>query len=199
MLLVGASEAQETGEEANKVVVDESPVAAAKESNDGIEKLISKREIDDDEIFRDQLEQTLMEKEMIQDQLIEELLMEPRWWKGERRGRWGRRRWGGRRRGERRGGYYSDEEDEDQMELDQIIEEILMDARQRRGERRDSMIRRKGGKQGVIKEDVAKIPDESCNCKLGCTCVFQCSTITDPALNTNCINKCMAAGACPTL
>ena len=112
VLLFGASEAQETGEEAIKVVVDESPVAAAKESNDEIEKLVSKREIDGDEIFRDQLEQTLMEQKMIQDQLIEELLMEPRWWKGERRGRWGRRRWGGRRRGERRGGYYSDEEDE---------------------------------------------------------------------------------------
>ena len=114
VLLVGASEAQETGEEANKVVVDESPVAAAKESNDEIEKLVSKREIDGDEILQGQLK--------TEDQLIEDILMDPLWWKGERRGRWGRRRWGGRpmwggrrwenrRWGERRGRYYGDEED----------------------------------------------------------------------------------------
>ena len=139
MLLVGASEAQETGEEAIKVVVDESPVAAAKESNDEIEKLVSKREIDGDEILQGQLK--------TEDQLVEDILMDPLWWKGERRGRWGRRRWGGRpmwggrrwenrRWGERRGRYYGDEEDsslvnddqeiDDQTMEDQVIEDALM-------------------------------------------------------------------------
>ena len=76
VLLFGASEAQETGEEAIKVVVDESPVAAAKESNDEIEKLVSKREIDGDEILQGQLK--------TEDQLIEDILMDPL----ERRASW---------------------------------------------------------------------------------------------------------------